>query len=383
MILTKIILVVAFLATAFVLRKKKGLKKPLVAFLVLSAAAIVASIWVYLNTLWLVIDIAAWLTAAAIVILACLLGLRRVAGWTVAVLAAVIVISGFAGTTAPTPEQNSPAVSSSPSSTPQTWKMETGNYANNRWFGDGIQEIKDAKTEEDAKAASLAWLERVKTDPNLLTGTAKYFLNRDVDKASLVKDGWATDEAVQLVAELQLALAQAETSIGEAPKNGYNSGVYNGKVVAASNAGITGSRKAIKVTLKDGSVIYVMARCGNPVTPGKPSLPEGPTDENPKPTPTLVPTPTLAPKIIGDAPQRQGNLPTQQVPNPLPAQSSHKQPTKPPAPPATYTPPVKPPPSAAASLKPVKTAKPSTRPTATPVMVDPVQTHGPVNPPSW
>jgi hypothetical protein len=377
----KVILATVFLIVAICLFKAK-LPKPLGVFAVVTAALLVASIWA-LFALWM------WLVWAAVAVIVVLLRFKKVA--TITVLAAIVLtvisisLSG-SGVLPLVAGQNSPAVSSSPSSTPQTWKMETGDYANSRWFPDGIQEIKDAKTDEAAAAAAAVWLERVKTDPVLLAGTAQYFLNKDVDSAILVdENSWATAEAVELVAELQLALAQADINAAAAPMKGHNSGVYNGQVVTSLKAGISGDRKAIKIVLADGRVIWVMARCGNPVVLGEPSLPKGPTDDNPSPTlpATTKPTPTLAPKKPGDGPAQQGNLPTQQIPNPMTAAPIHAQPTKPATPPATYVPPATPKPTTkpASSLKPAATT--STRPTATPVVVDPVQTHGPVSSPSW
>jgi hypothetical protein len=113
-----------------------------------------------------------------------------------------------------------------------------------------------------------------------LAGAAKYFLNRDVSKTDLVtSDGWATDKAVQIVAELQIMLSQSKIVASTAPANGYNSGVENNTVVGASEAGLSGDTKAVKVTTPDGKDKWIMARCGNIVTPGKPDIPPGKTDQ--------------------------------------------------------------------------------------------------------
>lgn len=195
----------------------------------------------------------------------------------------------------------------------KTWPMKAGDYTNNRWFPDGAAKIQSATTKEEALAATQDWLEKVKTDPNLLVGAAKFFLNRDVDKASLVDaEGYATDKAVQLVAEIQLAIGTAKSvTPAEAPANGINSGVDNGSVVQASSAGIDGDRKAVQVVLQNGETIWIMARCGNPVTASDVGLPKGGTDNPPaKGGPPTPPTPpTLEQKDPSQDPAPQGNAP--------------------------------------------------------------------------
>lgn len=179
--------------------------------------------------------------------------------------------------------------------TPSTWLMVAGDYENNRWFSDGIAEIKSAKTKADAEKAAKVWLDKIKRDPNLLVAVLKYFLHEDVDKASLVDEkNYATDKAVQLVAELEIAIGMAEIEVAKAPSDGYNSGAQKiveaedktsevveetVKVVRSEKKGITGDTKAVMITLEDGTVIWVLSRCGNIVTKEEPDLPPGKTDE--------------------------------------------------------------------------------------------------------
>jgi hypothetical protein len=202
--------------------------------------------------------------------------------------------SEASGGSTPTSSASATATpSATPTATPTagctTWATALSDYTNNRWFAAGIAEIKNATTNEEATAAAHAWLAEVRKDPNLLAGAAKYFLGRDVDKATLSTDGCATDAAVQLVTELELTMDQAKAIVPDtAPATGYNSGVDNGTVVGSSTTGISGDRKAIKITLPDGRVVWIMARCGNIVTIGLPPVPAGPTDQ---------PRITLAPKI--------------------------------------------------------------------------------------
>lgn len=221
---------------------------------------------------------------------------KKAWGWLLAlvvVMALAIGINSHWNDKIPTP---------SPTPTPTvtehtTWKMVEGDYGSqSRWMSDGVAEIKAAKTEKEAREAASVWLERVKTDPNLLVGAVKFFLNKDVDKASLVdKDNYATDQAVQLTAELQLALGTAKTITAEpAPKDGFNSGVNDKQVVQAKKAGITGDRKAVKILLDNGNELWIMSRCGNVVSK-KPTdnIPDGDTDNPPKPPqPKPIKTPT-------------------------------------------------------------------------------------------
>jgi hypothetical protein len=160
-----------------------------------------------------------------------------------------------------------------------TWQMSASDYGQNRWFSDGVQEIKDAKTDAEAADAAQAWLEKVKLDPALLAGAAVYFLDEKVDSSTLVKDGWATKDAVELYSRLAVAIGMARVEVSEAPTTGYNSGVNDGQVVSAENSGISGDRKAVLVVLEDGTKVWLLARCGNAVKPNKPNIPTGPTDE--------------------------------------------------------------------------------------------------------
>lgn len=144
----------------------------------------------------------------------------------------------------------------------------------------------------------------------------------------------------------------------QAPENGWNSGIHGATYGTSAEQGVRGDRTAIKITLADGTVAYILIRCGNPVYPGKPSLPDVPTDNPPHE------------KNINDAPQRQGNLPTQQMPNVLPASPEYAQPAEPTNPPSTYVPPAAAPdpvlPSQSSQLAPVPTRDPAPAPTPRP-----------------
>ena len=195
-----------------------------------------------------------------------------------------------------------------------TWMMEptTIDDSNNRWFADGIAEIKDAKTPEDAKAAFNVWLEKTKSHRNLLVAAGRTFLAEDkwhFDATTLPPDGTcANDTIVQLTKEIELVVIGQSKSIIpiNAPTNGFNTGVENGIVVGSTTAGISGDMRAIQIDLSDGRMIWILGRCGNIVTTKELSLPHGKTDqvtitrdkkhhviEKPKVTPT---TPKLTPK---------------------------------------------------------------------------------------
>lgn len=166
-----------------------------------------------------------------------------------------------------------------------TWKMQAADYGDqNRWFSDGVIEIKNATTKEEAEAAAQAWLEKVKLDPVLLASAGSQFLGKEVDESTLVDaDGWATTKAVKLVNELKIAIGMAKITPAEAPADGWNEGVQNGQVVIAAEPGITGDRKAIRIDFPNSEPVWIMARCGNPVLTGdSDNIPTGETDEGKK-----------------------------------------------------------------------------------------------------
>jgi len=184
-----------------------------------------------------------------------------------------------------------PTTSTVPPFCGDTWVIQNADTSNNRWFADGTQAIREAKTPQQAQDAAHIWLVQVKLDPAELAGAASYFLHRDVDPSTLVTGKCGSLEAKKLVTELELAIANAVVTPDQAPANGVNSGVSNGTVVVASTPGISGDRTAIKVVLKDGTTVWIMARCGNPVVTKPPAhVPPGPTDNTPPPSTTAPPS---------------------------------------------------------------------------------------------
>jgi hypothetical protein len=216
--------------------------------------------------------------------------------WWIAAIAAVLlvvliaVVLFSAGVVKSTNGNDSAAKLTVPSAAPvvaatcpNSWPMSTTVHLKNRWFAEGIASINDAKTNVDAVAAAPDFAEKVSQEATLLVGAAKAFHLPDVDVATLTDSkGCATDATVKLKTALDVAIATAHSiTLGEAPVNGTNTGVENGKVVSDVGGTIGGNRKAIQIVLSDGTTIWIMARCGNIVTSGPPIFPPGKTDNPP------------------------------------------------------------------------------------------------------
>ncbi len=86
---------------------------------------------------------------------------------------------------------------------------------------------------------------------------------------------------------------------GDAPANGYNTQVSGGIFQVFSAPGVTGNRKAIKVTMSNGTVVWIMVRCANVVysspPPGVPTTPSKP----PTTPPTSGCTPPQVKNVLG------------------------------------------------------------------------------------
>lgn len=169
-----------------------------------------------------------------------------------------------------------------------TWHLKELDHTGNRVASQGLPAIADATTPEEARAAADKWLDMIRTDPQVLTGNAQVVLHKEVDATALFgKDGCATPAAEVLESEMVATLALSHIQPQEAPATGYNSGVNpaTGQMVAAANPGVTGDRRAILIEMPDGTKIWVMARCINPVLEGPPPLPPGDTDNPPSENP--------------------------------------------------------------------------------------------------
>jgi len=210
----------------------------------------------------------------------------------------LILVSFFVGTLlakVPSTQKSTTATEN-----PNTWQMIGADHTNNRWLADGVQSIKDAETDAAANSAAIDWVDKIKVDPELLASAAETFnVDQNINSATLVENGWATQKAVELRDKVLIQLASSRTTPDFAPLNGYNSGVNNDQVVGANNPGISGRTKSIKIILSNGDTYWILGRCGNTVTEGKPSLPPGDTDEHKK-------DPSKDPAAQGNAPTGGG-----------------------------------------------------------------------------
>ncbi len=196
--------------------------------------------------------------------------------------------STTATTVAPTPD----------SECPNSWGRSDSDKAGNRWIAEGIPAIRNAKTEAEAHKGIREWTDVVRKDPALFAGALRYILHKDVTATELFDNsGCATSKAVGLLAEMETALALSSVKPDQAPQTGYNSGAdpNGGGVHVAGTPGIKGDRASARIDLKDGTTIWIMARCGNPVTMKPPSgVPHGPTDNPPPKTPLTPPGETTS-----------------------------------------------------------------------------------------
>lgn len=104
----------------------------------------------------------------------------------------------------------------------------------------------------------------------------------------LTEDETCLSEAgIETYDRLADIMAASGKTFDDAPAWAYNSGVDDeGNPVIAAEPGISGNRKAVKFTLPNGTVAYILVRCGNPVYPSQPpGIPEGPTDNPPDDNP--------------------------------------------------------------------------------------------------
>lgn len=165
-----------------------------------------------------------------------------------------------------------------------TWLMRKSTPKNGDWVND-VPSIRQADTKAEARAAADDWLDKVKGHPQTLKGAAAYILDEDLKVKELVNNkGCATKKAKDLVQEIKTALALATITPDEAPADGYNSFTNpDTGAVFAEGGPIGGDRSAVKIVLRNGKTVWVMARCGNPVTTTRPPIEHEPPDKNPPP----------------------------------------------------------------------------------------------------
>jgi|GEM_PF-4769125 hypothetical protein len=129
--------------------------------------------------------------------------------------------------------------------------------------------------------------------------------NPNAVDALVTEDGtYLSEEGLALYARFESAISGAQIEFGQVPGNWVNSGVSSdGTYGGSANPGITGNRDGATIYPSDGKPGTIMDRCGNPVTPGKPDLPEVPTDEPGEDPPDEIPDP----KIPSQDPAQNGN----------------------------------------------------------------------------
>ena len=86
-----------------------------------------------------------------------------------------------------------------------------------------------------------------------------------VDGGTIVDGGCLSLEGQKLYYQYEGAINASGSAVEqtELPPGMTNSGVVNGQYVVADSPGIDGDTRAIKITLSDGSVMWIMVRCGN------------------------------------------------------------------------------------------------------------------------
>ena len=173
----------------------------------------------------------------------------------------------------------------------EDWEMtlqETG--LNNKVLDDGLQAIKKAKTNNEARAAAEKWINEIKRNPYTLAGMSRILLEDQTIKAKQLyveKDDkiMASAKAKEVVDDLVALLATTVVSKASAEEVvGHNTGLADGQIVRSKNP-IVGDKTAIKLVgtmgKQKGKTYYVLARCGNLVVPEKTPvpIPVGKTDQ--------------------------------------------------------------------------------------------------------
>lgn len=173
----------------------------------------------------------------------------------------------------------------------EDWEMklqQTG--LDNKVLDNGLQAIKKAKTNQEARSAAEKWINEIKRNPYTLAGMSRILLEDQTIKAKQLyveKDGkiMASAKAKEVVDDLVALLATTVVSKASAEEVvGHNTGLVDGQVVRSENP-IVGDKTAIKLVgtmgKQKGKTYYVLARCGNLVVPEKTPVPVpvGKTDQ--------------------------------------------------------------------------------------------------------
>lgn len=208
-------------------------------------------------------------------------------------LVAVLSLTGCTGADSDTSAKTE--ATASDEACPKGFVQVESNHTNNRVVGNFDERYATATAEAKnlSEAQRQLLFEEAGKDATVLARWSYAFgLVTEAEANAtdaLVEDKCLSRKGEQLYRQLEGALNAKGTTIaeGEAPANWINSGVFEGIFGVDAIAGINGDRRAIVVTLQDGTKVYILVRCGNPVFPNRPSgLPEVPTDNPPPPTVT-------------------------------------------------------------------------------------------------
>jgi hypothetical protein len=161
-----------------------------------------------------------------------------------------------------------------------------------RWIEDGLESIRAAEPGTEMETFE-EWLTAIKVDPDVFAKVTNEIVNPDTDFVAadfIGEDGRVNELAVESLAEIRLAVAQADLAFGYANADGWNTGYSDGEVTLAQHAGVHGDTRALTLTLEDGSRVDILGRCAQIVI-DQPvhEIPKGPVDEDPEPKPEPEP----------------------------------------------------------------------------------------------
>ncbi len=213
-----------------------------------------------------------------------------------AIMVAGLIAYYFGKQIAPPPKsfnvhQSNPDQSDKAQAESEDWEMtlqQTG--LDNKVLDNGLQAIKKAKTNNEARSAAEKWINEIKRNPYTLAGMSRILLEDQTIKAQQLyvkKDGkiMASAKAKEVVDDLVALLATTVVSKASAEEVvGHNTGLADGQIVRSENP-IVGDKTAIKLVgtmgKQKGKTYYVLARCGNLVVPEKTpvAIPVGKTDQ--------------------------------------------------------------------------------------------------------
>lgn len=216
-----------------------------------------------------------------------------------AIIIAVSAIAYFYGKQiAPNPpksfsvHQSTPDESDKAQAESEDWEMklqQTG--LDNKVLDNGLQAIKKAKTNNEARSAANKWVDAIKRNPYSLAGQLKNLLPKQystvkAEELYAKKDNKfiSSDKAKEAVRDLYAFMERTRISKASAEEvAGYNTGLVDGQIVRSDSPVIVGDKAAIKLEVaigqNQGKTYYILARCGNLVLPEKTPAPVGKTDQ--------------------------------------------------------------------------------------------------------